>query len=486
MSSEAQPESETRPRVSIALPAGAMRERIIGRLRGSGVDIDILDVADDPADLAAEMRRSRSDIVLVHSDDVDARELDALVSSTVEGEDPGFAVIGEHDPARRARLFAAGASEVWTGDERPPELGSALEALAGGGARGPEVRGSEAQPRLADFLTQAPCMRRFVEVVRRVVDVDTTLLISGPTGVGKERLARAIHAEGARAAGPFVAVNCGAIPEALLESELFGHEKGAFTGAEKQRRGHFELASGGTIFLDEIGEMPSHLQVKLLTVLQRHEVVRVGGQQTIPVDVRVVAATNRDLQAEAESGRFRADLFYRLSIVPLVIPALQDRPSDIPDLAGRFIAHFREVMPQTRVESISNAAVDALLAHSWPGNVRELINVIERAMVLGRGREITLDELPPAIARPQLSPAAPVSPVTPVGARALPPSWRELSLKSVRDHAVREAESAYLEALLTETAGHIGETARRAKVSSRALYDRMKRYDLRKEDFKTE
>ncbi|MCA8944012.1 MAG: sigma 54-interacting transcriptional regulator, partial [Planctomycetes bacterium] len=264
-------------------------------------------------------------------------------------------------------------------------------------ARGPEIRGSEASPSLADFLTRSPRMRAFVDIVRRVVDVDTSLLITGPTGVGKERLARAIHAEGPRSDQPFVAVNCGALPESLLESELFGHEKGAFTGADRARKGQFELASGGIIFLDEIGEMPTHLQVKLLTVLQRHEVTPIGGQQPIAVDVRVIAATNRDLHAEVERGKFREDLFYRLNVLPLEIPALSTRPDDIVDLAGRFIAHFREAMPESRVESISDDAVGALMRYAWPGNIRELINVIERAMVLGRTRAIGLADLPPAI-----------------------------------------------------------------------------------------
>lgn len=464
------------------MPAGELRQRILDVLDGTEVEVEVLERG---TDLSAEIRDTESDVVLVHRDDVDARDLDALIDSAGGTSDAGLAIIGEDDPAARARLFAAGASQVLTGNERAPQLGDALEALAGveatGGVDGPEVRGSEARPRLADFLTQDPRMREFVDLVRRVVTVDTSLLISGPTGVGKERLARAIHAESPRAGGPFVSVNCGAIPESLLESQLFGHEKGSFTGADRQRKGHFEVASGGIIFLDEIGEMPSHLQVKLLTVLQRHEVVRVGGQTTIPVDVRVMVATNRDLQEEIARGRFRADLFYRLNVVPLEIPALADRPDDIPDLAGRFIAHFREVMPTTRVETISDAAVDALMAYHWPGNVRELINVIERAMVLGRSREITLAELPPSIA--QRDPAAGAVRSEP-GGTDLPGEWRDLSLKAMRDLAVRKAESAYLKALLEETSGHIAETAQRAGVSARALYDRMKRYDLRKEDFK--
>jgi DNA-binding NtrC family response regulator len=364
-------------------------------------------------------------------------------------------------------------------------MGESLEAFAeseaDGGTDGPEIRGTTSEPRLADFRTRSRAMRNFVEVVRRVVPVDTSLLITGPTGSGKERLARAIHAEGARSQGPFLTVNCGALPEALLESELFGHEKGAFTGAVRQRQGHFEAATGGTILLDEIGEMPQHLQVKLLRVLQGHGVVRIGGHRPIPVDVRVISATNRDLAAEVERGRFREDLFYRLNVVVLQLPALVERLEDIPDLAGRFIAHFRESMPSSAVESISEEAVEALMQYPWPGNVRELINVIERAMVLGRHSDIRREDLPPDVLRVEgrAGSAADRSSSEP-----RPTEWRALKLREVRDLAVRDAETAYLRALLSECGGHVAETARRAGMSSRALYERMKRYGLRKEQFK--
>ena len=211
-------------------------------------------------------------------------------------------------------------------------LRSLVERRRQDGLRRLKAERPEERYSLNDFVLVSPAMQRFVAVARRVVAADSSLLILGETGVGKERLARAIHAESPRARGPFVAVNCGALPEGLLESELFGHERGAFTGAVASRKGHFELAHEGTIFLDEIGEMPLHLQVKLLRVLEERRLQRVGGQRPIAIDVRVMAATNRDLEAEMGAGRFRNDLYYRLAVVTLTLPPLRDRAEDIPDL----------------------------------------------------------------------------------------------------------------------------------------------------------
>ncbi|MBL6720362.1 MAG: sigma 54-interacting transcriptional regulator [Planctomycetes bacterium] len=218
------------------------------------------------------------------------------------------------------------------------------------------------EPALVDFASRSPRMRRFLRLVNRVVDTDSSLLLTGETGVGKERLAQAIHNEGARASGPFVSVNCGAIPESLLESELFGHQPGAFTGAERLKRGRFELAERGTIFLDEIGEMPLHLQVNLLSVLQRRRVQRVGGEELIGIDVRVMAATNRDLEALVRKGRFREDLYYRLNVVTLEVPPLRERSEDIPDMVGMFIGHLRTSLGRQEVDGITPAALEALCA----------------------------------------------------------------------------------------------------------------------------
>ncbi len=472
------------PKVTLALPDGELRRRVLAVLEGSNVEIELLD-ADD---LVQGVQEAEGDVVLVGPGQVEGDELDALGHVARDEDEAGVAVIGDADAGERARLLAAGFSGVLSAEQAEEDLAASLEALAAaeaeGGLSGPEVGGSGAQPRLADFLTRSPRMREFVDLVQRVIPADTTLLITGPTGVGKEHLARAIHAESPRSNGPFVAVNCAALPEQLLEAELFGHSKGAFTGADSERKGHFELADGGTVFLDEVGEMPLHLQAKLLTVLQRHEVTPVGSETPVRVNVRVVVATNRDLPQDVADGRFREDLYFRLNVVPLQIPALADRPEDIPDLVGRFIQHFRTAMPVSEVESISDAAVKALMSYAWPGNIRELINIVERAMLLGRGTEIVLGDLPAAVAHGAES----VDRVAPTldrgGDHGVPDDWLELPIKEVRDLAIKQAETAYLRAVLSKTQGHLAETAKIVGLSARALYEKMKRYDLKKEDFK--
>lgn len=460
------------------MPDGPLRRRVLEVLADTDVEVEILETDD----LVRGVQDAQGDVVLVDAGQAEESDLDALAEIAQDDQEASVAVIGEEDPGARARLLAAGVSSVVSADQAPDDLATSLEALAdaeaAGGVGGPEVGGSNVQPRLADFLTRSPRMSEFVELVERVIPADTSLLITGPTGVGKEHLARAIHVESPRQRGPFVDVNCAALPEQLLEAELFGHTKGAFTGADRERAGHFERASGGTIFLDEVGEMPSHLQVKLLTVLQRHEVTPVGADKPVRVDVRVVAATNRDLRRDVAERRFREDLYYRLNVVPLQIPALRERPEDVPDLVGRFIQHFRAAMPATKVAGISDAAVEALMAYHWPGNVRELINVVERAMLLARTAEIALDDLPPAIA--QRDPVA----ESPMASHAIPEEWLELPIKEVRELVVRRTERAYLRAVLEKTGGHLGEAAKVVGVSARALYAKMKRYDLRKEDFR--
>jgi two-component system, NtrC family, response regulator HydG len=232
-----------------------------------------------------------------------------------------------------------------------------------------------------------------LRAVEKVALSDTTVFVAGESGTGKELVARAIHRLSRRATGPFIKVNCGALTETLLESELFGHEKGAFTGAVKQKLGRFELADGGTLFLDEVGDVTPAMQVKLLRALQEQEFERVGGERPIKVDVRVVSATNKDLDGEVASGRFRQDLFYRLHVVPLRLPSLRERREDIPLLAQHFVD---KLGPRTnpRVRAVSDAALGRLMAYHWPGNVRELENAIEQALVFAEGTEIGVPALP--------------------------------------------------------------------------------------------
>ncbi len=241
-----------------------------------------------------------------------------------------------------------------------------------------------------------PVMEKILNISQRVAATDSTVLLMGESGTGKELIARFIHTNSRRASNPFIAVNCGAIPSELLESEMFGHERGAFTGAVGSRMGLFQLANGGTIFLDEIGEMSSALQVKLLRVLQEREIRPVGADRTIKTDVRVIAASNRDLTVEVEKGRFREDLFYRLQVIPIIVPPLRERRSDIPLLVQHFLEKHNQQRPGQPCK-ISDEAVVHLWEYDWPGNVRELENLIERMVILSDDGIIRVENLPPNV-----------------------------------------------------------------------------------------
>lgn len=423
------------------------------------------------------------DLVLISHDDF-GEDTRALVTAW-SAPRRGAAVIvlsSDAGAARRAALLAVGATAVLDPTISDALLRDALLSIVANRqsllARHENGRDDADVLSLAGFVTSSPTMRRLIETARKIAPAKNSLLILGETGVGKEHLARAIHNESARREAPFLVVNCGAIPEALWESELFGHEVGAFTGAIRQRRGAFELAHRGTLLLDEIAEMPPHLQVKLLRVLQDKTVQRVGGERSFEVDVRILAATNRDLVAEMKEGRFRQDLYYRLSVVSLTVPPLRERREDIPDLVLRSIGRFeREI--GVAVGGIDDSALDALVAYDWPGNVRELLNVIERAALLSSGT-IGLVDLPDEI----VSAAAPEP--TENHAEAIVPaggSWN-LPLAEARRRWLAHHEKIYLERLLGETAGNIGETAARAGIDPRSLYDKMRRHGLRKEQFK--
>jgi two-component system response regulator PilR (NtrC family) len=248
----------------------------------------------------------------------------------------------------------------------------------------------------ARLLGTSARMQEVFELIHKVAPTRTTILLTGESGTGKELVARAIHSRGPRASEPFIAINCGAIPETLIESELFGHTKGSFTGATADKPGLFERADGGTVFLDEIGELPLSMQVKLLRVLQERKVRRVGGANDIAVECRVIAATNRRLETEIEKGAFREDLYFRLNVIQIKLPALRERRADIPMLVDAFINKFSEQM-QSNVRGITDAAMQVLMGWSWPGNVRELENVIERGVILASSNRIDVDALPTSV-----------------------------------------------------------------------------------------
>jgi len=260
--------------------------------------------------------------------------------------------------------------------------------------------------RFDTMVGESAALQAVFEVVKRAAPTKATVLLLGESGTGKELVAQAIHQESPRRDQPFIKVSCAALSESLLESELFGHERGSFTGAVGRREGRFELAHGGTLFLDEIGEIPASVQVKLLRALQQREFERVGGTETLKVDVRVVAATNRDLAAEVAAGRFREDLYYRLNVVAVTLPPLRTRKGDIPALVSHFIQKFDQAYDKS-VRGLLPGTLNALLRYDWPGNIRELENVIERAVVLSSGPFLTAEELPPTLRGPTPGAARP-------------------------------------------------------------------------------
>jgi two-component system response regulator HydG len=298
-------------------------------------------------------------------------------------------------------------------------------------------------------------MREVVRMIDAVAYSATTVLVTGESGTGKELVARALHARSPRKSHPFVALNCGALTETLLESELFGHVKGAFTGAQRDQKGLFDAADGGTIFLDEIGDIPMATQVRLLRVLQEGEIKRVGSADSIRVDVRVIAATHRDLPKLVKSGRFREDLFYRLNVINVPLPPLRERVEDIPLLAHHFLRRYSDRLGK-KVRTLTPEAVELLCGYRWPGNVRELENAIERAVVLCRADALSPTDLPPAVT----GRTAPLVREAPSGADDA--TWLALSYAAAKEQALRRFEKSYVDALMRACDSNISAAARRA------------------------
>ncbi len=327
------------------------------------------------------------------------------------------------------------------------------------------------------LIGESYAIKQIYSVVEKVANTPSTVLITGESGTGKELIARALHENSSRHGGPFIKINCAAIPKTLMESELFGYDKGAFTGAVGAKPGRFELAHGGTLFLDEIGEIPIEMQVKLLRVLQESEFERVGGIKTIKVDVRLVTATNRDLLQEIGAGTFREDLFYRLNVVPIHIPPLRERREDIPLLVEHFIAKFNERL-RKQVTSIAPDAIERLIAHPWPGNIRELENLMERTVLFCEGTQIRVSDLPPEISHLQPLalpiPAAAAAPAESTG--VAPPAG---SLKEAVRAQTERVERELIQRALDETGGNVTQAARKLKISRKSLQTKMKEFGLR-------
>jgi DNA-binding NtrC family response regulator len=304
----------------------------------------------------------------------------------------------------------------------------------------------------AELIGESPAMKRVWEMIEIVAPSDSTVLITGESGTGKEVVARAIHAASPRRNMPLVAIHCGALSESLLESELFGHERGAFTGAQARRKGKFEVAEGGTVFLDEIGDISLKTQTDLLRVLQEKEITRVGGTQPIKLDFRCITATNRNLEVMVKEGTFRLDLYYRLNVVQIHLPALRERREDIPLLAVHFAERFAAAMNRP-AQRISEEAMRVLADYHWPGNVRELENAIERAMVLTTGAVIEAGNLPIAVATPTASPEG---------------------------ERLEDVERKHIVKILEETGGNLSRAARILDIDRTTLYGKLKQYGLKR------
>lgn len=328
-----------------------------------------------------------------------------------------------------------------------------------------ESQVGEWQGKFDNLIGQSFKMQEIFQLISTVAKSNATVLITGESGTGKELVARAIHKFSARSSAPFMDLNCGAIPRDLLENELFGHEKGSFTGAEKRYIGCCEQASGGTLFLDEICEMDPSLQVKILRLLQERTFNRVGGTERINVDLRFIAATNRDVEEEVKNGNFREDLFYRLNVVPVHLPPLRDRPEDVPVLARSFMDRFAQKMEKPFVE-IASDALDLLVSYGWPGNVRELENIMERVVVLNNDTQVKAKHLPPHIRKTPRrgSEVRPISSVNYSSQSIIP-------LDMVEKYAIESA--------LEKCVGNVSEAAKKLKIGQATLYRKIRQYGLR-------
>ena len=325
-----------------------------------------------------------------------------------------------------------------------------------------------------EIVSKSPKMRRVFDLIEQVGPLGSTVLIQGDTGTGKELVAKALHlADGSRRRGPWVAFNCAALTESLLESELFGHEKGAFTGADKRKKGKFEQAHGGTLFLDEVGDVSPSMQAKLLRVLQSGTFERVGGTETLAVDCRIIAATNKALADEVKAGRFRQDLFYRLNVVKVELPPLRERPEDIPLLAAHFLEKLKDKSTPP-VTEIDHEAMQALLAHDWPGNIRELENAIKAAVAMADGTVIHRDALPAGVA--------------PDRGRRLGPNGSLIDtdrpLPEVAEDLIGRVERDYFSQILIKYKGNIARCARHSGLSRRSVTQKLQKYALDRAGFR--
>ena len=434
----------------------SVRHALSGWFRKDGYTV----AAAENATAALNLLRDGSfDVVLL---DIKMPGMDGLeLQQHIHEMDPSIAVImitAFASVESAVRALKQGAFDYITKPVDPDELSHLVQrAMEQRRLRAENVQLRESlEERVAadEIVGDSPPIRKMRELIQHVAKTDATVLILGESGTGKELIARAIHAQSARRYLPIVPVNCGALPEQLLESELFGHERGAFTGAQYRRKGRIEMADGGTLFLDEVGAMPLKMQVDLLRVLETHEVTRIGGTRPIKVDFRVICATNENLERAVSEGRFREDFYYRINVFSMEVPPLRERRSDIPLLARHFLARLALQMDK-RITGISDEAMRQLLAYDWPGNVRELANAIERAMVVGQPPEIRPEDLP---------------------LRRAPHPEPEVG------DSLADVERRHITAVLQRTGWNITRAAELLGVDRVTVYNKIKKYDLRRAD----
>jgi DNA-binding NtrC family response regulator len=381
------------------------------------------------------------------------------------------------DPAEALQAMKAGADDFVAKPYEPDHLRFLVKRILDRRALFDELEQLRQEMRGDDhfhtMVSKSPRLRKVFDLIAQVGPISSTVLIEGETGTGKELVAQAIHAAGTRRAGAFVALNCAVLNDSLLESELFGHEKGAFTGADRRKVGRFELADGGTLLLDEVGDIPPGLQAKLLRVLQTGRFERVGGTESLTVDVRIVAATHKRLEDEIKQGRFRADLYYRINVIRIELPPLRERTEDIPLLAMHFLEKHQSQNGRT-VREISSDAMQALLRHDWPGNVRELENAIKAGIALADGPVLRGDDLPESIA-PRLDQPSPTADLLDID-RSLPDLTTDLIGRVEREYFVRA---------LTQFKGNVARCARHSGLSRRSVTQKLRKYGLERRHFKT-
>jgi two-component system response regulator HydG len=463
-----------RPRVLVVDDRPNMLRLVRKILRA---DAEVL-TADHGAAAIELLEREEVAVVLC---DLKMRDVDGLaVLEACKRLQPGavFVLMTAYATVETAiQAMRMGAYDYLTKPFEPEDLrGVILRALGRASSTAAALQrgqGAEAEPLLPGVWGRAPAMVELAEVVRRVAPTDATALILGETGTGKERVARALHALSPRAPGRFVAVNCAAIPGELLESELFGHARGAFSGAARDRPGLFEDADGGTLFLDEIGDMQASLQAKLTRVLEERSIRRLGETRERAVDLRLIAATHREIERMVAAGTFREDLWYRLNVAVLRLPPLRERSADVELLARRFLAEEADKRPQVPAE-FSPAALDLLRAYPWPGNVRQLRAAVERAAILARGPVIDVDDLPPELRRhgalePELGEDGELVGLT----------WQQ-AIDRARDHVAPR----YLQALLGAEQGNVAAAAARAGIERESFYRLLRKYGVRAGDYR--